>query len=119
MNKKTQFLSLIIALVAADFIGCAAERWTGSVDAVFRYRPSESSTIVHEIRPASLAEEAGLQPGDILLSIDGTNIEKADFETVRAALRGPVGTDAVLKVKRGPKILELTIERRPITENKD
>ena len=119
MRQKIQIIFLITACSAAQITGCAADRWTGSVDAVFRYRPSETSTVVHEIRPGSLSEEAGLKSGDILLSIDGTSIEEADFETVRAALRGPVGTEAVLRVKRGQEILDLTIERRPIAKNKD
>jgi carboxyl-terminal processing protease len=101
------------------FIGCAANRWTGSVDAVFRYRPSEASTVVHETKPDTLAAESGLKPGDVLLAVDGVDIEKADFETVRAALRGPVGTNAVLKVRRGDAVLEFTVERRHITANKD
>jgi C-terminal processing protease CtpA/Prc len=118
MKRKIPSLLFTAICYAACIAGCA-ERWTGSVDAVFRYRPSETSTVIHEIRPGSLADEAGLEAGDILLAIDGIDIEKADFETVRDALRGPVGTNAVIKIKRGQEILEFTIERRPIAQNKD
>jgi carboxyl-terminal processing protease len=110
------FITLLI--IGCCTSGCGADRWTGSVDAVFRYRPSETSTVVHEIRPGSAAEAAGLAPGDRLLAVDGTDIQKADFEIVRAALRGPVGTNALLKVQRGESILEITIERRPIAADR-
>jgi C-terminal processing protease CtpA/Prc len=118
MKRKTLSL-LFLAICSAVCIAGCADRWNGSVDAVFRYRPSETSTVIQEIRPGSLAEEAGLKAGDVLLAIDGTDIDKADFETVRDALRGPVGTNAVIKIKRGQEILEFTVERRPIAKNKD
>jgi len=90
----------------------------GSVDAVFRYRTAEHSTVIHEVKPDSFSEEAGLKPGDILLAIDGRDITNATFEGVRAALRGPVGTKAVLTVKRGAKIIELSVERRSASVNR-
>ena len=100
--------------------GCAAEtdRWTGSVDAVFRYRPKESSTVVFEVRDGSYSQKAGLKAGDTLLAVDGQDITGAAYENVRAALRAPVGTFAVLKVKRNDKILEIKIERRSIRSEK-
>ncbi len=102
------------------FVACAStsEKWTGSVDAVFRYRPEQSSTVVFNVRPDSFSLEAGLQPGDVLLAVDGTDITNASFTTVRTALRGPVGTKAVLTIKRGDTIMEFDVERRPIASSK-
>lgn len=119
MTHQKNGLLLIAFSIATLVSGCAAEQWQGSVDAVFRYRPSESSTVVHEVKPDTFAAEVGLKPGDILIAIDGTNIEKARFETVRSALRGPIGTDAKLTIKRGQQILDITVERRPIAKNKE
>ena len=101
--------------------GCAggANTWTGSVDAVFRYRPSENSTVVHEVRKGSVSEESGLEVGDQLLAIDGDDVSAATFQEVRDALRGPVGTVARLTVKRGEDIVELTVERLPVSKKKD
>jgi C-terminal processing protease CtpA/Prc len=97
-------------------IGCggATDHWTGSVDAVFSYRPSDNSTVIHKIRAESFAKKAGLNVEDILLAVDGVEVTNSSYKTVRKALRGPVGTEAVLTIKRGEEILEITIERRPI-----
>jgi C-terminal processing protease CtpA/Prc len=64
-----------------------------------------------------MSEEAGLKPGDVLLAVDGDDITNVSYEGVRAALRGPVGSKAVLTVKRGAEIIEITVERRFIKED--
>ena len=113
-----RYLKIWILTVVLWAVGCAAytAEWEGSVDAVFRYRPQDSSTAVVEIRPESFSEEAGLQTGDVVLSVDGKNVTGAAFEEVRAALRGPVGTLVRLTVKRGDAVTDVSIERRPIIE---
>ncbi len=80
---------------------------------MFRYRTQETSTVIFEVRPGTFSEEVGLKPGDLLLAIDGNDITSATYQSVRAALRGPVGSIAKLTVKRGDEILEFEIERRP------
>ena len=91
-------------------------QWEGSVDAVFRYRSNEGSTVVYEIKPDSYAEQAGLQPGDILITVDGKDVSSVSFYEVRNEIRGPVGTMALLAVKRGEAVLEIPVERRPVTK---
>ena len=110
------FLGAVFALSA---VGCGptTDRWTGSVDAVFKYRPGDRSTVIHEIRAGSLSEQAGLQAGDRLLSVDGEDVSDADFEAVRAVLRGPVGTSAVLRVRRGTEVVEISVERLPLRDD--
>lgn len=108
---------LLIATLAGITAACGSstDKWTGSVDAVFRYRPSDRSTVVHEIRPATWSEAAGLQPGDRVLTVDGVDVTEMPYGEVRSAMRGPVGTVAVLTVQRGEQLLEVQVERRPIT----
>ena len=115
MPRFYLILTLSLLLWAAA-CGGSSSSWTGSVDAVFRYRPSESSTVVHEVRQGSMSEESGLKPGDRLIAIDGEDVANADFDTVRSALRGPVGTEARLTVERGGKILQIAVERRPLAK---
>jgi C-terminal processing protease CtpA/Prc len=112
--------TLLFTTVLMSFIlpGCATSmnRWEGSVDAVFRYRTAENSTIVEEIKPESFSEAAGLKSGDLLLAVDGKDVTTAAFLEVRSALRGPVGTTVTLTVKRGENVMDIPVERRPISK---
>jgi C-terminal processing protease CtpA/Prc len=108
-----------IAALLALACGAGIDKWTGSVDAVFRYRPSDRSTVVHEIRPGTTSEVAGLQAGDRVLTVDGADVTELPFGAVREAMRGPVGTLAVLTVQREGEILEFKVERRPIVTDAD
>jgi len=94
-----------------------ADKWTGSVDAVFRYRPGDRSTLVYEIRPGTAAEQAGLQSGDRILAVDGDDVTEAPFEAVRAAMRGPVGSVAILTIQRDNVVSDIEVERRPLRED--
>lgn len=114
-KKRYCFLGVTLgALITA----CAGnpDRWVGSVDAVFRYRNADHSTVIHEVRPGSYSEQSGLKRDDIVLAVDGEDVTTAGYENLRARLRGPVGTWAKLTVQRGEKIIDLKIERRPISD---
>ncbi len=116
MQKKvslvaTSVLASILAWICQTGCSSTSDRWTGSVDAVFRYRSQENTTVVYEVRPKSSSKEAGLKPGDLLLAVDGKDVTNAPYGMIRAALRGPVGTKAKLTVKRDEKILDFEIER--------
>lgn len=110
-------LSVVACLGLASGCIFPNDSWMGSVDAVFRYRTAEHSTVIHEVRPGSFSEEAGLMAGDILLAVDGADITNATYEGVRGVLKGPVGTKAVLTIKRGVKIIDVAVERRSASVN--
>jgi carboxyl-terminal processing protease len=66
----------------------------------------------------SPAKEAGIRPGDVILSVDGENIEKGDnIYDVVTMIRGEAGTDVVLEVlhKEDLEPTEITITRGEIT----
>ncbi len=110
---KSHFVWLIGYMI---LIGCMStpNTWVGSADAVFRYRAKDKSTIVYEVRPQSASETAGLKRGDRVLAVDGEDVTNASHEAVRDAIRGPVGSNVLLTIKRGTEVLELQVERRPI-----
>ena len=60
------------------------------------------------------AAEAGLQSGDIILSIDGTEITGMGLEAAVALVKGEEGTSAVFKIRRDQEEFEVTITRREI-----
>lgn len=60
------------------------------------------------------AEAAGLQVGDITVSVDGESVIGWTADEVVSRVRGPVGTQVVLGVERDGKLLEFTITRDTI-----
>jgi carboxyl-terminal processing protease len=73
----------------------------------------EFLTIVSPM-PGSPAEEVGLEPGDIVIGIDGEDVTGIDPNLVIRRVLGPAGSTVVLTIQRGNEILEFEIERRSI-----
>ena len=67
--------------------------------------------------PGSPAFEAGLMPGDIVVSVDGRSIEGLTLEETVVLIRGPKGTEVVLGVSRAgiSRPVELPIVRSTIS----
>lgn len=70
--------------------------------------------VITKVLPNTPAERAGIQPGDVLLAVDGQSMLAMTKAEVQQALRGPVGTDVVLSVRRGKEALTFTLERETI-----
>jgi carboxyl-terminal processing protease len=62
----------------------------------------------------SPAEEAGIREGDVIVAVDGNNVENLTAEETAALMRGPVGSTVTLKVRRGAEEPELSMMRRAI-----
>lgn len=67
---------------------------------------------IMSILPDSPALEAGLQPGDRLVAVDGTELSAS--ADPRAAIAGEEGTEVSITVVRGEERLELTLARRAV-----
>ena len=67
----------------------------------------------------SPAEAAGLQPGDLLKSIDGKNTREVNVIVGEALLRGPAGSKLELEIIRGrqPKPIDITVNRRDVVSS--
>ena len=76
----------------------------------------EKGVVITEVEPGSSAEKAGIEPGDIILSVNGKVIENsADIRNYIGLLR--LGSKVVLEVLRDNDELEITayITSRKIT----
>ena len=62
----------------------------------------------------SPAEEAGIQVGDLLVSIDGEDITKNTIQEIRVKCIGDDGTPITIGIKRGEEVLEFNMVRRSI-----
>lgn len=62
----------------------------------------------------SPADQAGIQSGDAMVSVDGADIRGQTIDQVVSIVRGPSGTDVQLGLERDGETFEVTITRAPI-----
>lgn len=75
----------------------------------------DSNIRIFSVFPDSSAAQAGLQAGDIILSVDMTSAGDLGLAGVSHTLRGQIGTTAVLAVRRGEENLDISVTRANIT----
>lgn len=75
---------------------------------------TDDGILIAGVMEGSPAEEAGLQRGDILVSIDGTSVADYKLEDVSQHIRGPVDTSVDLVVRRDDEEQSFTVQRRQI-----
>lgn len=71
---------------------------------------------IAEVMRYSSAEEAGLQAGDFIVAVDGTDTTAMTNADVAELLRGAEGTDVSITVRRGGSELTVTCTRRPVSQ---
>mmetsp|Transcript_17027 Transcript_17027/g.28550 ORF Transcript_17027/g.28550 Transcript_17027/m.28550 type:complete len:452 (+) Transcript_17027:43-1398(+) len=72
-------------------------------------------TKVARLEDGSPAKEIGLQRGDVILNVDGTEAQDLSPEEVAAIMRGKEGSKVSVRVQRGANdILDFTALRKPI-----
>lgn len=87
------------------------------VGAVIRYHKKHDRVVVVEPYEGMPAWNAGLQAGDILLSIDGKDLKSLPVDKVSEQLRGEPGTALVVRAKRqgvADSIMEVKLTRANI-----
>jgi carboxyl-terminal processing protease len=72
---------------------------------------------VEKIFPGSPAERAGLESGDLIVSVEGKSIAGESSEVSTEKIKGPEGSEVTIGVKEpgGGKVRELQIERAQIS----
>jgi carboxyl-terminal processing protease len=97
-----------------------AQKFTDALEGAFtgigaELRVEKGAIVVESAFRGSPAEKAGLQPRDIILSVNGESLEGVKLGEAVTKIRGPKGTKAKLKVQRAgaahPLELELVRER--------
>lgn len=88
----------------------------GGIGSIITWNAKLKRSMIAEPYEGMPAAEVGLKAGDILMSIDGKDLAGKNNQEVSEMLRGQVGTDFKLKVKRPgtEKELEFDIVRRSI-----
>jgi len=70
--------------------------------------------LIVKVLPAMPADKVGLRGGDVLLKIDNESTVNMTSAEARERLRGPIGTNVRVKVRREGKTLDFEIERDTI-----
>ncbi len=71
--------------------------------------PRPVGVIVSEVHPKGSAGRAGVRPGDVIMAINGHEVQSPDDMDYRIATL-PVGDQAALRIRRGSDIHPLTID---------
>jgi regulator of sigma E protease len=108
-----QRAAVVVAGPAANFL-LAIVIFTG-VFALFGKQVTTPR--VDSVQPASAAAEAGFQPGDVIVSIDGRRIES--FTDMQRIVSGSAGQRLTVVVERGgvPATLQATPATREVKDN--
>jgi carboxyl-terminal processing protease len=72
---------------------------------------------IEKVFPDSPADEAGLESGDLIVSVEGDSIAGESSEVSTEKIKGPEGTEVTIGVRKPPngKVNELKIERAQIS----
>lgn len=73
-----------------------------------------SKIIISSPMKGSPAEQAGIEPGDQILAVDGESLEGMTTTEAVQLIRGEKGTDVVLTIQRGGSPTDITITRDTI-----
>ncbi len=78
--------------------------------------PRDDVLVLGQIFPGGGAHEAGLQPGDAIVSIDGTAVVELGFPTAVQRIRGPEGSRIRLGIRRAGRseVEDIWVVRRKI-----
>lgn len=105
--------------LSGEFSGIGAEMGVknlddpANLDACQTFTDSCVLVVVAPIKGAP-AEKAGLQPGDIVLAVDGSSVHGRTLSEVVETVRGEAGTDVTLTIRRGDETFDETITRAKI-----
>jgi serine protease Do len=82
--------------------------------------PKQKGVVIADIDPLSSGAEAGLTPGDVMLSVDGTPTNarfEEDLPAVRKLIADlPVDKQVVVKVQRGEEVKDITVTTQALSD---
>ena len=96
-----------------DLREMATGKYAG-IGSVIRYHRKEQRAVIAEPYEGTPSQLAGVQAGDVILSIDGKDVKGMLTPKVSSMLRGEAGTTFELKVRRGEEEKSLLITRQVI-----
>ena len=96
-----------------DLRQMATGKYAG-IGSIIRYHRKEQRAVISEPYEGTPSQLAGVQAGDVILSIDGKDVKGMLTPKVSSMLRGEAGTTFELKVRRGQEEKSFLITRQMI-----
>jgi len=91
--------------------GCESPPTNGWIGAQF-VRDNDTRTVeVRQVREGFPASEAGVEPGDEVVMIDGVYVRGLSAEELKGKIHGANGTSIALTLGRGNRILHVEVKR--------
>lgn len=109
VSKLDQFSDFIPPQHYHDFQSTIEQRF-GGVGINIEGPPAANRLTVISPIPGTPAFRAGIQPGDVILAINGQSTEGLEASKATSIMRGPVGTKVRLLVRRANTLENLEIE---------
>lgn len=103
------WLSIAVALVGCG--GASQGQPTGGIHARLGYSEGGGLRVV-DAPPGGAAALAGLQPDDVILTINGESVRAMPYQEIVERLRGPVGTSVQLGVFRDREVHTIVVMRQ-------
>lgn len=75
---------------------------------------AECRLVIVSTLPDSPAEDAGIQPDDVVVAVDGHPVEGKTIDQVTVEVRGETGTEVTLEIERGSQDLTFEVTRDKI-----
>ena len=89
----------------------------GGIGVTVEYDHTKKTVMVISVNEDGPAKGAGILAGDYIVGVDGESIDTIGYDRIVDRIRGKVGTDVTVTVKRGDTELSMTMKRATI-ENK-
>jgi len=95
-----------------NFTGKMADEFVGEVGIGATYVKERQGVLIYDIVPEGPADRAGIKEGDMLLTIDGQDLDKEDTLRIDRMLEGKVGSKVKIVIsQRGGAVKRLELER--------
>jgi S1-C subfamily serine protease len=98
-----------------NFTGKFADEAIGETGISATYSDSLKGIWVARVSPESPADAAGIKVGDIIISLDGRDLQRESYRQMRQLLEGPIGSKVKLAVKRGGSLKRFEVERKDLS----
>lgn len=88
----------------------------GGIGVVVEYNHADETIMIASVYKNSPAEAAGIKVGDFVHAVEGKTVAEIGYLNVVYLMRGEIGTDVNITVKRGEELINVVATRAEVIE---